>query len=161
MLRFADHLTRIGLADPRFIEIIHAAKVPLVKFIDSMTAIRVDVSFENETGMVANDTFNLWKQRFPAMPILTTLIKQFLMMRGLNEVVNGGLGGFSVTCLVTSLLQNLPRVQSGEIQPEQHLGEMLLEFLDLYGNQFDLARTGISMNPPEYYDKVESAGSQV
>ncbi|KAL8638908.1 MAG: hypothetical protein Q9228_003980 [Teloschistes exilis] len=157
MLRFADHLTRIGLADPRFIEIIHAAKVPLVKFIDSMTAIRVDVSFENETGMVANDTFNLWKQRFPAMPILTTLIKQFLMMRGLNEVVNGGLGGFSVTCLVTSLLQNLPRVQSGEIQPEQHLGEMLLEFLDLYGNQFDLARTGISMNPPEYYDKQAEA----
>ncbi|KAL8745341.1 MAG: hypothetical protein Q9184_007886 [Pyrenodesmia sp. 2 TL-2023] len=87
------------------------------------------------------------------MPIITTLIKQFLKMRGLNEVVNGGLGGFSVTCLVTSLLQNLPRVQSGEIIPEQHLGEILIEFLDLYGNQFDLARTGISMNPPGYYDK--------
>ncbi|KAL9585559.1 MAG: hypothetical protein Q9212_001453 [Teloschistes hypoglaucus] len=157
MLRFANHLQRIGLAEHRSVEIIPSAKVPLVKFVDSMTAIRVDVSFENETGMVANSTFNLWKQRFPAMPILTTLIKQFLMMRGLNEVVNGGLGGFSVTCLVTSLLQNLPRVQSGEIQPEQHLGEMLLEFLDLYGNQFDLARTGISMNPPEYYDKQAEA----
>ncbi|KAL8692879.1 MAG: hypothetical protein Q9218_002172 [Villophora microphyllina] len=157
MQRFADHLRRIGLAKHGSIEVIPKAKVPLVKFIDSMTAIRVDVSFENETGLIANDTFKTWKQRYPAMPILSTLIKQFLMMRGLNEVVNGGLGGFSVTCLVTSLLQNLPRVQSGEVAPEQHLGELLLEFLDLYGNQFDLVRTGISMNPPGYYDKRAQA----
>ncbi|KAL8699611.1 MAG: hypothetical protein Q9201_005905 [Fulgogasparrea decipioides] len=154
MHQFAQYLQKIGLAEHGSIEVIPKAKVPLVKFVDRMTTIRVDVSFENETGLVANDTFNAWKQQYPAMPILTTLVKQFLMMRGLNEVVNGGLGGFSVTCLVTSLLQNLPRVQSGEVTPEQHLGEMLLEFLDLYGNQFDLARTGISMNPPGYYDKV-------
>lgn len=154
MHKFANRLERTGLAERGSVEVIPFSKVPLVKFVDQMTAIRVDVSFENETGLIANDTFNAWKRQFPAMPILTTLIKQFLMMRGLNEVVNGGLGGFSVTCLVTSLLQNLPRVQSGEVIPEQHLGEMLLEFLDLYGNQFDLARSGISMNPPGYYDKV-------
>lgn len=154
MRNFAGYLQEIGLAKAGSVEVIPSAKVPLVKFIDQMTGIRVDISFENETGLVANDTFSIWKQQFPAMPILTTIIKQFLMMRGLNEVVNGGLGGFSVTCLVTSLFQNLPRVQSGEVIPEQHLGEMLLEFLDLYGNQFDLDRTGISMKPPGYYDKV-------
>ncbi|KAL8729939.1 MAG: hypothetical protein Q9166_004384 [cf. Caloplaca sp. 2 TL-2023] len=153
MHKFAHYLQQIGMAERGSVEVIPSAKVPLVKFVDQMTGIRVDVSFENETGLIANDTFNDWKRHFPAMPILTTVIKQFLMMRGLNEVVNGGLGGFSVTCLVTSLLQNLPRVQSGEVVPEQHLGEMLLEFLDLYGNQFDLDRTGISMNPPGYYDK--------
>ncbi|KAL8674141.1 MAG: hypothetical protein Q9168_001478 [Polycauliona sp. 1 TL-2023] len=153
MHKFAGYLQQIGLAKAGSVEVIPNAKVPLVKFVDQMTGIRVDISFENETGLVANDTFSTWKNEYPAMPILTTLIKQFLMMRGLNEVVNGGLGGFSVTCLVTSLLQNLPRVQSGEIIPEQHLGEMLLEFLHLYGNQFDLDRTGISMRPPGYYDK--------
>ncbi|KAL8790769.1 MAG: hypothetical protein Q9213_000393 [Squamulea squamosa] len=153
MRNFAGYLGEIGLAKAGSIEVIPSAKVPLVKFVDQMTGIRIDVSFENETGLIANDTFNAWKRQFPAMPILTTMIKQFLMIRGLNEVVNGGLGGFSVTCLVTSLLQNLPRVQNGEVIPEQHLGEILLEFLDLYGNQFDLDRTGISMNPPGYYDK--------
>ncbi|CAO1598526.1 hypothetical protein XANCAGTX0491_002288 [Xanthoria calcicola] len=153
MRNFAGYLQDIGIAKTGSVEVIPSAKVPLVKFVDQMTGIRVDISFENETGLVANDTFSTWKQQFPAMPILTTIIKQFLMMRGLNEVVNGGLGGFSVTCLVTSLLQNLPRVQSREVIPEQHLGEMLLEFLDLYGNQFDLHRTGISMRPPGYYDK--------
>ncbi|KAL9012421.1 MAG: hypothetical protein Q9173_002807 [Seirophora scorigena] len=160
MFRFAHHLEQAGVATYGSTQVIFKAKVPLVKFIDQMTGLQVDVSFENETGLVANETFSAWKQHFPAMPILTTVIKQFLKMRDLSEVVNGGLGGFSVTCLVTSLLQNLPRVQSGEIIPEQHLGEMLLEFFDLYGNQFDLARTGISMNPPGYYDKARPQAAE-
>ncbi|KAL8967595.1 MAG: hypothetical protein Q9183_002841 [Haloplaca sp. 2 TL-2023] len=160
MHSFGAHLDQIGLAQRGSVVVISKAKVPLVKYVDRLTGIRVDVSFENETGLTANKTFNAWKLQFPAMPILATLIKQFLMMRGLNEVVNGGLGGFSVTCLVTSLLQNLPRVQSGEVIPERHLGEMLLEFLDLYGNHFDLARSGISMNPPGYFEKVGAIQAQ-
>ncbi|KAL9595695.1 MAG: hypothetical protein Q9219_006291 [cf. Caloplaca sp. 3 TL-2023] len=153
MYSFAHYLEHIGLAKSFSTQVIFHAKVPIIKFVDHMTRIHVDVSFENETGLVANETFSAWKHQFPAMPILTTVIKQFLKMRGLGEVVSGGLGGFSVTCLVTSLLQNLPRVQLDEVVPEHNLGEMLLEFLDLYGNQFDLARTGISMSPPGYYDK--------
>lgn len=154
MRKFGSYLQSSQFAEQDSVEVIVGAKVPLIKFVDRETAIRVDVSFENQTGLVANDTFKAWKSRFPAMPVLVILIKQFLMMRGLNEVVNGGLGGFSVTCLVTSLLQNMPRVQSGDLIPEQHLGEILIEFLDFYGNQLDTARTGIRMHPPGYFDKV-------
>lgn len=151
---FAHHLQNVAMAEHDSVEVIPKAKVPLIKFIDRITGLRVDVSFENSTGLIANKTFDHWKQQYPAMPILVTIIKQFLMMRGLNEVVHGGLGGFSVTCLVTSLLQNMPHVQTGEIIPEHHLGEMLIEFLDFYGNQLDIARTGIMFNPPGYFDKV-------
>ena len=154
MTRLARYLENKGIADPSSVEIIAKAKVPLVKFIDRITNLRVDMSFENDTGLIANNTFQTWKKAYPAMPVLVIVIKQFLMMRGLNEVANGGLGGFSVTCLVTSLLQNMPRVQSGQIIPEQHLGEILVEFLDLYGNQIDISRTGITMDPPGYFDKV-------
>ena len=153
MWRFARFLEDSGFTDGDC-EVVASAKVPIVKFVDRLTGIKVDVSFENDTGIVANDTFASWKSQYPAMPVLVTIIKQFLMMRGLNEVQHGGLGGFSVTCLVTSLLQNLPRVQSGDVIPEQHLGEMLLEFFDFYGNRLDLARTGIMMQPPRYCDKV-------
>ncbi len=152
--RFGDFIKASGIAQQGTVEVIIGAKVPLVKFVDQITAIKVDVSFENNTGVVANDTFALWKKQFPAMPLLVTIIKQFLMMRGMNEVQHGGLGGFSVTCLVTSLLQNMPRVQSGELIPEQNLGEILIEFLDFYGNQLDTTRTGITMDPPGYFDKV-------
>jgi non-canonical poly(A) RNA polymerase PAPD5/7 len=90
------------------------------------------------------------------MPILVTLIKHLLAMRGLNEPVNGGIGGFSVTCLVVSLLQNMPQVQSGSMIPEHHLGEILMEFLDLYGNQFNFETTAIQLNPPGYIPKVSA-----
>ena len=154
MHQFGDQLRKSGVAKANSVEVITFAKVPLIKFVDQITGIRVDMSFENQTGLTANDTFKTWKSQFPAMPIIVMLIKQFLLMRGLNEVVNGGLGGFSVTCLVMSLLHNLPRIQCGELIPENHLGEILIEFLDLYGNRLDTARTGITMNPPGYFDKV-------
>ena len=154
LFRFGDFIKSSGIAQQGTVEVIFGAKVPLVKFVDRITMIKVDVSFENNTGVIANDTFALWKKQFPAMPLLVTIIKQFLMMRGMNEVQYGGLGGFSVTCLVTSLLQNMPRVQSGELIPEQNLGEILIEFLDFYGNQLDTTRTGIRMEPPGYFDKV-------
>ena len=154
MYSFGRFLEKSQLAQPGSVEVIVGAKVPILKFVDRVTAIKIDISFENSTGIVANDTFAEWKREFPAMPILVTVIKQFLMMRGLNEVHHGGLGGFSVTCLVTSLLQNMPRVQTGELIPEEHLGEMLIEFLDFYGNRLDTTRTGLMMNPPGYFDKV-------
>lgn len=154
LFKLSDHLVREGLALRGSVEVITKAKVPLVKFKEDLTGIRVDISFENLTGPRANATFLGWKTAYPAMPTLVTVIKQFLLMRGLNEVVNGGIGGFSVTCLVTALLQNMPRVQSGELIPEHNLGEILLEFLDLYGNQFDLYCTAIELNPPRFVDKV-------
>jgi non-canonical poly(A) RNA polymerase PAPD5/7 len=156
MRKFGRYLHDAKVAKAGSVEVIVGAKVPIVKFVDRITSIKVDVSFENDTGLIANETFSAWKKQYPAMPTLVTLIKQFLMMRGLNEVMNGGLGGFSVTCLVTSMLQNMPRVQAGELIPEKHLGEMLIEFLDLYGNRLDITRTGIMMNPPGYFNKVRA-----
>lgn len=154
LFNLKDFLLRKGIAQNDSVECITKAKVPLVKYVDRVTGLRVDVSFENETGLIANKTFQHWKQQFPAMPILVTLVKQFLTMRGLNEPVNGGIGGFSVICLVVSLLQLMPQIQSGNMIPEHHLGEILMEFFDLYGNQFNTMTTGIRMVPPGYLAKV-------
>ncbi|CAD6506381.1 BgTH12-07307 [Blumeria graminis f. sp. triticale] len=136
-------------------ECVVKAKVPLVKYVDNITGLKVDISFENTTGLVANKTFQCWRETFPAMPILVTVIKQFLAMRGLNEPVNGGIGGFSVACLVVSLLQQMPQVQSRSMIPEHHLGEILMEFFDLYGNRFNTMTTAISVNPAGYFNKSE------
>lgn len=151
---FADFVNKSNLAIPGTIETILKAKVPLVKYVDRVTGLKVDISFENSTGLVANKTFQTWKSEYPAMPILVTLVKHLLAMRGLNEPVNGGIGGFSITCLVVSLLQNMPQVQSRSMIPEHHLGEVLMEFFDLYGNQFDVKKTAIQFDPPGYVSKV-------
>ncbi|KAF2857564.1 Nucleotidyltransferase [Piedraia hortae CBS 480.64] len=138
------------------VTVIAKAKVPILKFKDSVTGIRVDVSFENSSGIHANETFLEWKRLYPTMPILVVLIKQMLAMRGLNEVFTGGVGGFTVTCLVVSLLQLMPAVQSGNMDPRMHLSDVLLEFLELYGVKFDIRCVGIRFDPPGYYNKLES-----
>jgi len=154
MYRLAHSLENAKVAIPGTVEVIGGAKVPIIKYIDNLTGLRVDISFENDTGLIANQTFQDWKAEFPAMPILVTIIKHLLAMRGLNEPVNGGIGGFSTICLVVSLLQNMPQVQSRNMIPEHHLGEILMEFFDLYGNQFNTSTTAISMKPPGYVPKV-------
>ncbi|PGH13657.1 hypothetical protein AJ79_03505 [Helicocarpus griseus UAMH5409] len=145
---FTAYLKDLDIAVPGSIETIAHAKVPIIKFVDRLTGLRVDLSFDNSTGIVANRTFQVWKSQYPAMPVIVSIIKQFLLLRGLNEVPTGGLGGFSIICLVTSLLQHLP--YSGA---EPNLGGVLMDFFDFYGNKFDPGTVGIQFDPPGYFDK--------
>lgn len=156
LYKFQKFLLAQGIAEAELIEVIAHARIPLVKYVDAATGLRVDVSFENMGGVRAVDTFVRWKDEYPAMPVLVTLIKHFLLMRGLNEPVNGGIGGFSVICLVVSMLQLHPGAQSyAAARSENHLGELLLDFLDLYGRQFEHEKTAISLtNPIGYINKV-------
>ncbi|CAI6340645.1 unnamed protein product [Periconia digitata] len=121
--------------------VIGKAKVPIIKFEDARTGIQVDISFENLSGVDALSTVKRWVHEYPDMIYLVSLVKQFLVMRGFNEVNTGGLGGFSIICLVVSYLQHAPRPND--------VGEVLLGFLDHYGNKFDLATQRIVMQPPE------------
>ncbi|KJR87688.1 DNA polymerase sigma subunit [Sporothrix schenckii 1099-18] len=153
LFKFGAFLCGSNMAEREHLEHITKAKVPLVKYIDLKTGLKVDVSFENMNGVVANKTFLKWKEQFPEMPILVTMIKQFLTMRGLNEPVNGGIGGFSVICLVVSMLQLMPPMQTKDMVGQNHLGDLLMHFFDLYGNKFNYEATAISMNPPGYVAK--------
>lgn len=154
LYKVSSVLEKEGVSQPGASEVVASARVPIVKLIDRKTGLRVDISFENTTGIVANTTFQQWKEMYPAMPVIATLVKQFLAMRGLNEVFTGGLGGFSVICLVVSLLHNWPAHQSKNLEPQQHYGDVLLNFFDLYGNKFNINTTRISLNPHGLVPKV-------
>ena len=121
------------------------AKVPIIKFVDRLTNINVDISFENLSGVQAQATFQQWKHDYPDMIYMVALLKQFLVMRGLNEVHTGGLGGFSIICLVISYFQHSKK-------PE-NLGDCFLGFLNYYGNEFDLRTQRIQMHPPAIIQK--------
>ncbi|KAL3463158.1 hypothetical protein BJX64DRAFT_287649 [Aspergillus heterothallicus] len=145
---FAAFLRNLNIAVPGSIETIAHARVPILKFVDKLTGLKVDLSFDNDSGLVANNTFQQWRSEYPAMPIIVAVIKQFLLLRGLNEVPTGGLGGFSITCLVTSLLQHMPY---SSMTP--NLGNVLMEFFHFYGHLFDYESVGIRLNPPGYFNK--------
>lgn len=151
----AAYLRDVEIAVPGSIETIPHARVPIIKFVDRLTGLKVDLSFDNNSGLAAVKTFQQWRNQFPAMPVIVSVIKQFLLFRGLNEVPTGGLGGFSIICLVTSLLQHLPHGMS-----EPNLGGVLMDFFDYYGNNFDFSTVGIELNPPGYFKKVFTLGIQ-
>jgi len=156
MRMLAHYLENTGVAAPGGVAVITRAKVPIIKFADKRTGIKVDISFENDSGLYANQTFQVWKGQFPAMPVIVVLVKQLLAMRGLNEVYSGGIGGFTIICLVVSMMQLMPELQSGAMDAHLHYGDLLMNFLDLYGTRFDIRKTGIVMNPPGYFDKIAS-----
>ncbi|KAJ4150409.1 hypothetical protein LMH87_011161 [Akanthomyces muscarius] len=95
LYKFQKFLVAQRVADSDAIQVIAHARIPLVKFVDKFTGLRVDISFENLGGVNAIETFVKWKQLYPSMPILVTVIKHYLLMRGLNEPVNGGIGSKS------------------------------------------------------------------
>jgi len=148
------------MAQDGSIEVIWHARVPIIKFIDRITGIHVDISFEQNNGVSALNTFEKWREEHPVLPVIVSLVKQFLVMRSLNEVYLGGIGGFSVICLVVSLLRQHPAFFKGDVLAEEHPGEVLMNFLDLYGNKFNHIKTGISMEPPEYFPKTFSSSRE-
>jgi non-canonical poly(A) RNA polymerase PAPD5/7 len=144
-LRKASHrLQKVGIAANPFV--VAKARVPIIKFKDKLTGLDVDISLENLSGVQAQATFDKWKVEYPDMVYLVALVKQLLVMRGLNEVHSGGLGGFSIICLIVSYIQHSPKADN--------LGECFMGFLKYYGKDFDLARKRIQMNPPAILDKV-------
>ncbi|KAI1823523.1 hypothetical protein F4861DRAFT_510135 [Xylaria intraflava] len=154
LFHMKHHIEIHGVAAGNQVEAITRAKVPLLKYCDDYTGLKVDISFEKMDGYKAIKTFLKWKEQYPCMPHLVAMIKQFLLMRSLNEPVNGGIGGFSVICMVVHILQMMPQIQSRAMKGGNYLGDLLMEFLDYYGNQFKYEMVAIRMNPPGLVNKA-------
>ncbi|KAF8242688.1 hypothetical protein K440DRAFT_607076 [Wilcoxina mikolae CBS 423.85] len=157
LFQVSNAIKQADICERGSVQPIIGAKVPLVKYIDEATGLHVDVSFENKSGLVANETFRRWREQYPCLPVLLTIVKHFLAMRGLNEVYQGGVGSFTLCCLLISLFQQLPSVASGEVNPSSNLGVTLLEFLELYGKRFNPRRVAIRVDDhkPGYFKKDE------
>lgn len=151
-----SQLVRAGIIEKEMDgTVIAGAKVPIIKFTDVTTGLACDISVDNDSGIRALTTFEKWIKQWPFLPKLLSVLKQWLLMRGMNEVFNGGLGGFSLTCMLVNMLQQRADGQTQNLDGSAYLGELLLDFLDLYGNKFNMDRVGIDMPTAELFDKNE------
>ncbi|SRR5258708_15768686 len=87
------------------VEVIAKAKVPIVKFVTSYGRFPVDISINQMNGLAAGQIVTRFIKAMPAIKPLVLVIKSFLKQRNMNEVFSGGLGSYSIVCLVTSFLQ--------------------------------------------------------
>ncbi|KAI9010307.1 hypothetical protein CLU79DRAFT_773790 [Phycomyces nitens] len=141
--RLASALDIAGIC--KDLQVISNATVPVIKFEDSLTRLKVDIIMDSTAGVQGAEVISKMIRSTPALRPLTMLIKLFLATRSLNEVFTGGLGGYAIVCLVMSFLQHHPKIQSGSIVPENNLATLLLDFFQLYGFGFNMRMTGVSI----------------
>ena len=134
----------------RNITVIAFSKVPIVKYTDTVTNFQVDVSFNMTNGveavLVVRKMLNDKVLKEPTR-VLMYVLKQFLHQRNLNEVFSGGIGSYSLLCMIISFLKMHPKIQTKRIDPMKNIGILLLEFLELYGKNFNYSTVGLQVSP--------------
>ncbi|ODV91962.1 hypothetical protein CANCADRAFT_11312, partial [Tortispora caseinolytica NRRL Y-17796] len=138
----ANALTKKG--NCKSINVISHARVPIIKFVDKQSHIPVDVSLDINSGVSSTAVVKEWIRITPGLRHLTIVMKTLLRQRGLNEVYQGGLGSFSLLCMMMAFLRQHPLYQKGKIDPMENLGVLLIEFCELYGIKFNYNATSIA-----------------
>jgi len=144
-----------GLAQPGSLLVLERAAVPIIKLADDATGIRVDISFNMANGLRAAELIKHFKKRYPALPKLIYVLKQFLYQRDLNEVYSGGLSSYALILMVVSFLQT--HVREDARSNKANLGVLLIEFFELYGLHFNYTRTAIKITEEGAYLAKEQA----
>lgn len=135
-------LTARGIAEPLSIRVLDKASVPIIKLTDRESQVKVDISFNMQSGVQSAELIKEYKRKYPVLAKLVLVLKQFLLQRDLNEVFTGGISSYSLILMCISFLQLHPRQN---IYENTNLGVLLLEFLELYGRKFNYMKTGISV----------------
>ena len=149
----ANTMKRAGITNN--VTIIAKAKVPIVKFVTNHGNLSVDISINHINGIFAGKMILGFLKELPVLRALVLIIKAFLGQRSMNEVFSGGLGSYSIVCLVVSFLQLHPKIRRGEIDPSKNLGVLMMEFFELYGCYFNYQDVGISVqNGGSYFSKA-------
>ncbi|TKS88630.1 Non-canonical poly(A) RNA polymerase PAPD7 [Collichthys lucidus] len=147
-------LRKHNVAEPFSIKVLDKATVPIIKLTDQETEVKVDISFNVETGVRAASFIKDYVKMYPVLPYLIFVLKQFLLQRDLNEVFTGGISSYSLILMVISFLQLHPRIDARN--PNENLGVLLIEFFELYGRHFNYLKTGIRIkNGGAYIAKEE------
>ena len=153
----SDALLAKNIAAPGSLKVLEHASVPIIKLTERESGIRIDISFNMANGLRAAELIKHFKKCYPVLPRLIYVLKQFLLMRELNEVYGGGLSSYVLILMVVSFLQ-LHRREDARTH-KANLGVWLLEFFELYGVYFNVCQLGIRVTHGGAYvrkDKVTS-----
>lgn len=128
--------------------------IPIIRFIDKITEVKVDISFNRDSGIESAKLISSFIQQFPVLPKLVLIIKQFLTQRNLNEIYYGGINSYSIILLIVSFLQLHPRYKAATV--DANVGVLLIEFFELYGRHFNYMKTGITvLDDGSYFAKTD------
>ena len=138
-----------------YLEVIEQTRVPLVKFTVAPYNIDIDVCFDQPNGPESAVLMHRFMESMPPLRPLTFVLKYFLASRDINKPFTGGIGSYLLQLMIVSYLQHRSRedMARGHKEPGEYfnLGSLLLDFLELYGVDFNHVTTGISVRHDGYY----------
>lgn len=141
-----------GVAEENKVRVVDGASVPIVKYTDRETKIKVDLSFNNQNGVHSAELIKRLKRDFAGLGKLFIVLKQFLVQRDLNQVFTGGISSYSLSLMCISFLQMHPR---DIFHDRVNLGVLLLEFFELYGLSYNYSQMGFSIRNGGSYGRQQ------
>lgn len=149
-----EELKKADIAVKDTINPLDKTAVPVIKFTDKQTEVKVDICFNRRSGVDGVKVIQDFIQQFPILPKLVLVLKQFLTQRNLHEVFFGGISSYALVLLVVSFLQLHPRNAASE--PNANLGVLLIEFFELFGRNFNYMKTAITvLDGGSYFSKED------
>ena len=136
------------------LEVVDKARVPIVKFVDSVTGVAVDICLEELTGLQSSALARKALAKFPQYGPLVLVLKRWLNARGLHDTYHGGVGSFLLQLLVIASLQHPPSERKPSLRG--NLGSCVLHFLELFGLRLNYEAVGISVaDGGAFFSKAE------
>jgi len=122
--------------------------MPVVKMstVDSPgLAIDLTVAVPSHDGLAVAELCKTLRARFPQLMPLVRLLKSFLAKRGMSDPYRGGLSSYALVLMATtSIIKSCDR--AGRNASLLNHGELLVDFLDLFGREFDPATEAVVCN---------------
>lgn len=78
-----------NIAEPLSVRVLDKASVPIIKLTDRESQVKVDISFNMQSGVQSAELIKKYKKEYPVLSMLVLVLKQFLLQRDLNEVFTG------------------------------------------------------------------------
>ncbi|KAF0521905.1 putative Non-canonical polyA RNA polymerase PAPD5/7 [Gigaspora margarita] len=120
------------------------ARIPVIKFQEYYTKFNVDICINQMSGYYSAVAIRRYMERWPSLGSLVIVAKCFLTHHKLDCPASGGMGGYTLFCLMLNFFQLHPEIQTGRIIPDdENLGVLLIEFFELYGIDFNYKQLAI------------------
>jgi non-canonical poly(A) RNA polymerase PAPD5/7 len=122
------------------------ARYPLINLLDKQSNLSIQIVLAHDTSQ-SEELMARYAGDYPYLNELYFVLKAALEIRGLTDVFRGGLGSYPLLMMLVASIKLNPH-------PRNDAAGALINFLEFYGS-FDNTAKGISIDPPELFDKAE------
>ncbi|KAF8821238.1 Dna-directed Dna polymerase [Cardiosporidium cionae] len=141
----ATFLQRYQLAMSGSVSLILDARVPIIKFMDRSSGIRVDVCIDEESALRTSEFVREQLKRYPHLRPLIIFSKLFLQQRQFGDTFTGGVGSYLLFVMCLAFLQLNANLSSYKSTKKLSLGHLLFQFYRFFGCDYNYEMIGISV----------------